>query len=147
MKIFRVSAAFLMTPLAWGSSSRELPEWNAKLRLAQEAEGLYPGALLLTNTSFPDAPEISAMEPLKVEAPRPEEIVNDLAVIPMIDAKFFQAYFGVKPKSFLVDPQNLLTWRWIFMSISSVATKGFPARCGRKNWLKGYSRTVSRLPW
>ena len=49
------------------------------------------------------------VEPLQVEQPKPEEIAGDLKPSSDIAEKFLPAYFAERPKSFLIDPQSLLS--------------------------------------
>ena len=49
------------------------------------------------------------VEPLQVEQPKPEEIAGDLKPSSDIAEKFLPAYFAERPKSFLIDPQGLLS--------------------------------------
>lgn len=109
MRFFWISVTTVVLGAAWARGDSPLPIWNIKERLALEEAGYFPGAVLLTHVALPDAPEISKLEPLNVEAPRPEEIINDFLVVPLIDTKFLPAYFAERPKKFLIDPQNLLS--------------------------------------
>ncbi len=86
-----------------------LPTWIDKERAELEAAGWIPGAILLTDDPIPDEPEEPASVPLEVEPPKPEEIAEDLKPSPDIAEKFLPAYFAERPKSFLIDPQGLLS--------------------------------------
>ena len=86
-----------------------LPVWGLKERAEMEATGWIPGAILLTDAPVPDEPAQAAAEPLQVEQPKPEEIADDLNASPDIAEKFLPAYFAERPKTFLIDPQGLLS--------------------------------------
>lgn len=86
-----------------------LPSWNPSERAELEASGWIPGAILLTEDAIPDEPEAPKAEPLNLELPNPEEIANDLEQVNEVAEKFLPAYFAERPKTFLVDPQGLLS--------------------------------------
>ena len=86
-----------------------LPVWDLKERAEMEAAGWIPGAILLTDSAVPDEPERAPAEPLQVEPPKPEEIAGDFKPSSDIAEKFLPAYFAERPKSFLIDPQGLLS--------------------------------------
>ncbi|WP_348223500.1 hypothetical protein [Luteolibacter sp.] len=85
-----------------------LPAWNGSERAELEKSGWIPGAILLTEDPIPDEPKATA-EPLNVELPSPEEIVDDLRRMTEVPEKFLPAYFAERPNTFLVDPQGLLS--------------------------------------
>ncbi len=103
-----IAAVILALP---ASAFREpmLPAWIDQERADLEAAGWVPGAILLTDDPIPDEPEKPAATPLEVEQPKPEEIAEDLKPSPDIAEKFLPAYFAERPKSFLIDPQGLLS--------------------------------------
>ncbi|MEO8613723.1 MAG: hypothetical protein ABI600_01165 [Luteolibacter sp.] len=86
-----------------------LPKWNGNDKKELESAGWVAGGLLLTDDPVPDDqnPEITAE--LKVEQPTAEEIAQDAEHSPEIPEKFLPAYFAERPKTFLVDPQGLLS--------------------------------------
>jgi hypothetical protein len=86
-----------------------LPAWVDKQQAELESAGWIPGAILLTDDPIPDEPEKTPEKPLEVEQPKPEEIAEDLKPSPDIAEKFLPAYFAERPKTFLVDPQGLLS--------------------------------------
>ncbi|MES2920928.1 MAG: hypothetical protein V4819_05255 [Verrucomicrobiota bacterium] len=104
MKRFSVvAAAMVLTVNALAAGGPALPTWTGNERKELEASGWIPGAILLAG----DAEEAAA-EPLALEPPLPGEIAVD--PVPMVEVaeEFLSAYFAEHPKSFLIDPQNLL---------------------------------------
>lgn len=99
--VFAANAHALVEPM--------LPVWDIKERAELEAAGWVPGAILLTDSPVPDEPPQAAAEPLQIEQPKPEEIAGDLKPSTDIAEKFLPAYFAERPKTFLIDPQNLLS--------------------------------------
>lgn len=85
------------------------PAWKAGELHELESAGWVAGALLLTDDPVPDELDGSQAEKLQVEQPKPEEVAADLAVSPEIAEKFLPEYFAERPKSFLIDPQALLS--------------------------------------
>lgn len=86
-----------------------LPAWGDGERKKLEADGWIAGALLLTDEPVPAEPEKAVEEPLNVAQPTAEEIAEVETPSSEIPEKFWPAYFGERPKSFLVDPQGLLS--------------------------------------
>jgi hypothetical protein len=109
VRLFTGIAALLLAASASAFVEPSLPAWVGKERSELEAAGWIPGAILLTDDPIPDEPEKPAEKPLEVEQPKPEEIAEDLKPSPDIPEKFLPAYFAERPKSFLVDPQGLLS--------------------------------------
>lgn len=102
MKLLSVIAASAaLTAAASASEEIAFPAWRDKERAEFEAAGWLAGATLLTDES---APEL-----LQAEPPKPEEIAGDLTPVIEIPEKFLPAYFAERPKTFLVDPQSLLS--------------------------------------
>ena len=87
----------------------KLPAWTGNEKKELEAAGWVAGGLLLTNDPVPDDPKPEVAVELKVEQPTAEEISQDSARSPEIPEKFLPAYFAERPKTFLVDPQGLLS--------------------------------------
>jgi hypothetical protein len=107
VKILSTASAFLtMTALAFGEPLMPMPAWNGTERADLEAAGWIAGANILSDDPAPDG---AAPAPLQVEPPKPEEIAADLAPSLPIPEKFLTAYFAERPKTFLIDPQNLLS--------------------------------------
>jgi hypothetical protein len=100
--LFGTSAALALT-------EPPLPAWRGNERAELEANGWIAGAVLLSGDPVPDEPEKSAAEPLQVESPKPEEIAEDATPSHEVAEKYLAAYFAERPKSFLVDPQGLLS--------------------------------------
>lgn len=86
-----------------------LPSWNEGERAQLEAGGWVAGGLLLTDEPIPDEPEPPAVESLNVAQPTPEEIVEEQTPSDQIPERYWPEYFDTKPRSFLVDPQGLLS--------------------------------------
>ena len=107
--------AALVLSVLWGTGSLiamdepKLPTWNGNERKELEATGWVAGGLLLTDEPVPDEPKPEATAALEVEQPTAEEISQDTARSPEIPEKFLPAYFAERPKTFLVDPQGLLS--------------------------------------
>ena len=108
MKFFPAAvAAGVLTANAVANVEPALPAWKGNERKELEATGWIPGAMLFHDDSAPDETEDPAAEPLNVEPPLPEEIAGDLTQAPEVAEKFLSAYFAERPKTFLIDPQNL----------------------------------------
>ncbi len=86
-----------------------LPKWNANEKKELELAGWIAGGLLLTDDPVPDDPKPASTVTLKVEQPTAEEVAQDAEHSPEIPEKFLPAYFAERPKTFLVDPQGLLS--------------------------------------
>ncbi len=80
-----------------------LPEWQAGDKEALKKGELVPGLQLLANESQ------ALPEPQEVEPPKLEEIAQAAAPAPVVAEQYLEAYFGERPKHFLVDPQALLS--------------------------------------
>ena len=107
---FATIAAILTAPaLAIAFEEPPLPAWPANERSGLEASGWIPGAILLTEDPVPDDPQPAKAEPLNIELPNPEEIIDDLRQMTEVAEKFLPAYFAERPKTFLIDPQGLLS--------------------------------------
>ncbi len=78
-----------------------LPSWDAEIRKEMVADGWLAGADLLA--------EPAAVDPLVMEAPKPEEISGDNAAVIEVPEEFLDAYFAARPEKFLIDPQGLLS--------------------------------------
>ncbi len=107
MKFLTVAAVLTISALAYGVPA--LPAWNGNERKELEAIGWVPGGLLLASDPDSDETETPAAEPLQFEPPLPEEIAGDFTQSPEIEGRFLSAYFAERPKTFLIDPQNLLS--------------------------------------
>ena len=92
-----------------GMEEPGLPKWNANEKKDLESTGWVAGGLLLTDDPVPDDPKPELASELKVEQPTAEEIAQDAEHSPEIPEKFLPAYFAERPKTFLVDPQGLLS--------------------------------------
>lgn len=110
MKFFSaVTATTFLTATALAYVEPPLPTWEGDERKLLEASGWVPGAILLTGDPVPDEAVETSAPPLEVEQPLPEEIADDLAQSSEVPEKFLPAYFAERPKTFLIDPQNLLS--------------------------------------
>ena len=108
-KLIFAGGVSVVAASAFAFEEPTLPVWEATDRAALESAGWIPGAILLTDDPVPDDPVTPAASPLEVEQPLPEEIADDLATNPEVAEKFLPAYFAERPKTFLVDPQGLLS--------------------------------------
>lgn len=104
--ISRVLAGTLLAAGTIAANEPLLPAWTGTGRADLEAAGWIPGALLLTDEFLPDEQQ---PESLKMELPKPEDIAGDSAPSTEVAEEFLPAYFAERPKSFLIDPQNLLS--------------------------------------
>lgn len=111
--IFKRTAASLALSAALLPAAMEepsLPTWNGNERKELEAAGWIAGSILLTDEPIPaESPETPPAAALEVEQPTAEEIADDAEKSPEIPEKFLPAYFAERPKSFLIDPQGLLS--------------------------------------
>jgi hypothetical protein len=103
-----LGCAACLTSAAIAALEPNLPTWNAGERSELEAKGWVAGGLLLTDEPVPDEPEPTAEAALDVAQPSAEEIAESAVPPDEIPEKYWPAYFGERPKSFLVDPQGLL---------------------------------------
>ncbi|HEX7261932.1 MAG TPA: hypothetical protein VF258_08965 [Luteolibacter sp.] len=102
----KILSATILAMATLASGETLMPAWNGTERADFEAAGWIAGAALLTDDPASDG---TAPVPLQVESPNPEEIAADLAPATLIPEKFLTAYFAERPKTFLIDPQNLLS--------------------------------------
>ena len=86
-----------------------LPKWNGNEKKALEATGWIAGGILLTDEPVPNESQPEVAAELKIEQPTAEEIAEDPTPSSEIAEKFLPAYFAERPKTFLVDPQGLLS--------------------------------------
>ncbi|YCM44116.1 hypothetical protein V2O64_22670 [Verrucomicrobiaceae bacterium 227] len=90
----------------------ELPEWNQDELEALEAGLLVPGSSLLGQVAhdclLPENAEPISLDPSVRDLPD-DELLEDEEWVNSIDPSFVDSYFEVRPKGFLVDPQQLLT--------------------------------------
>ena len=94
-----VLAGILFAGAARGGVEPGLPAWNEGARAGWEA-----GAWPLTDPS-----RQAAAERLDVAPPTAEEIAATDKPMDEIPGKFWPAYFGERPRAFLIDPQGLLS--------------------------------------
>jgi hypothetical protein len=96
----------LSAGLAAGAVKAPLPEWSAADKTAVEKGELVPGLSLLGH----DLPEEDAAAPAaQVPQPTAEELAEKEKASTEVAEKYWDAYFGERPTSFLVDPQGLLS--------------------------------------
>lgn len=86
-----------------------LPEWNESERKTKEKEGWIAGGIFLTDDPVPDVSSQPDAESLDAMKPTAEEIAETKVPPTEIPKQFWSAYFDEKPKSFLLDPQGLLS--------------------------------------
>lgn len=92
-----------------GTAVEPLPEWRGNDFEEVKAGKTIPGMWLLTDEvpAEESPPEVSA--PIDEAPPTAEELKEDEAPSTTIPDQYLSEYFGQRPKSFLVDPQGLLT--------------------------------------
>lgn len=91
-------ASFFATA-ASGAEDSSLPAWSE----AERASGFVDGALLRAD------PERGVAERLDLAPPTAEDLsVNENPSL-LLPEKFWSAYFGERPRKFLIDPQGLLS--------------------------------------
>ena len=103
MKRFAV-VFWLVTSCVWALDEPALPAWQGTERTDLLKKGWVAGALLLTDDPTPES-----SGSLGVELPTAEEIAGDSAPSNEVSEEYLAGYFAERPKSFLVDPQKLLT--------------------------------------
>lgn len=86
-----------------------LPSWRENEQAELESKGWALGALLLPDEAAAEESAKAVEELRNAEKPTAEDIANDLKTSPEIPEKFMAAYFAERPKTFLVDPQGLLS--------------------------------------
>jgi hypothetical protein len=100
-----------MVPFAGAAVLEEpaFPVWKDGEFSGLQSSGWVAGSVLLTDEPIPDEFGAPKSETIQIEQPKPEEVAQDLAVSPEIPEEFLPAYFAERPKSFLIDPQRLLS--------------------------------------
>jgi hypothetical protein len=105
-----IAAVFSSLPLlAAAVEEPAFPSWKSGELAELESTGWVAGSVLLTDAPVPDEFGRPKNETFQVEQPKPEEVAQDLAISPEIAEKFLPAYFADRPRSFLIDPQGLLS--------------------------------------
>lgn len=97
-------AWLLSAGLAAGAVKPELPSWSDSDKKALEKGELVPGMVLLMEEPPPE----EEAAPEEVPQPTAEEIAEKEKAATELPEQFWDAYFGERPTSFLVDPQKLL---------------------------------------
>lgn len=93
----------LSAGIAAAAGTLPLPTWSPEDKDALKKGTLIPGAELLVDESSTAAPEA------KPAPPKPDEIAPAVTAPPVVGEQYLEAYFGERPKHFLVDPQGLLS--------------------------------------
>jgi hypothetical protein len=96
-------AWLLSAGLAAGAVEPPMPVWRDEDRKALENGDLVPGLALLTEEVPAD--EVGQND---VPAPAAGELDAPDSEAPEVAEHYLEAYFGKRPDTFLVDPQNLL---------------------------------------
>jgi hypothetical protein len=86
-----------------------LPAWKEGERAQMEKNGWVAGGILLTDDPLPDVATETDGKKLEIAQPIAGEIEEPVFPPNEIPEKFWPEYFEEKPKSFLVDPQGLLS--------------------------------------
>lgn len=104
-------AAVLGGTLLQARNEVPLPAWNDQERKELEKSGWDLKALVLTEEAEPDAEPDPALLPLEPVTAVPDGPAAEPSPDSRIPEKYLDAYFGERPKTYLVDPQNLLPRR------------------------------------
>ena len=88
-----------------------LPAWNEQERKDLEKSGWDLKALVLTDEAEPDTPPDPALIPLEMVKPALDVATAEPSPAIRIPEKYLESYFGARPQTYLVDPQNLLQRR------------------------------------
>lgn len=104
-----LTAGYLLAGVAHGVVEPKLPVWNTGEKDDLKASGWVAGGLLLTDEAVPDEPEDETAETLDVAQPKAGEIAEVESPANQIPESYWPEYFAERPKSFLVDPQGLLS--------------------------------------
>jgi hypothetical protein len=86
-----------------------LPAWSGDDFEDVKAGKTIPGLWLLTDEVPEEEAPPEATAPIDAAPPTAEELKENEAPSTTIPEQYFTEYFGQRPKSFLVDPQGLLT--------------------------------------
>lgn len=109
MKLWVVSFLAFCTCAALAVVEPKRPATSHSKSVVDAAEKDRPDSILSNGDPIPDEPIDDVVEPLKVEPPKPGEIAEDHTPAPEIPEQYLPAYFAERPKSFLIDPQGLLS--------------------------------------
>jgi hypothetical protein len=101
------SASAGLWSVAW--AAEPLPEWHGNDLDEVKAGKIIPGIWLLTDEVSAEESPPQANAPIDAAPPTAEELKEDEAPSTIIPDQYLAEYFGQRPKSFLVDPQGLLT--------------------------------------
>lgn len=99
----------LVTISQAASEQPALPVWKEGERVQMVKDGWMAGDILLTGDSAQDDEAETEDEMLDFPEPTPGEIAEPENPPEELPEKFWSDYFGEKPKSYLVDPQGLLS--------------------------------------
>jgi hypothetical protein len=86
-----------------------LPVWNEGERSRLETDGWVAGDRLLTDESNEDTIESTVIEPLDLPLANAGDIGETQVPENPVPEQYWESYFGLRPESFLVDPQELLS--------------------------------------
>lgn len=109
MKLWVVSFLAFCTCAALAVVEPKRSATNDSKSVVDAAEKDGRDSILPNGDPIPNEPIEDVVEPLKVEPPKPGEIAEDHTPAPEIPEQYLPAYFAERPKSFLIDPQGLLS--------------------------------------
>jgi hypothetical protein len=98
-----------VSSVLYASEEQALPTWGGNERADLEAKGWRLGALLLADDAASEESAKALATLREAERAKSEELIEDQKPSPEIAENFLPAYFAERPKSFLVDPQGLLS--------------------------------------
>jgi hypothetical protein len=93
----------LTAAVAAAASGPALPPWNEADRKALEKGEFIPGLLLLG-----EDPVLEGSSDPSVPPPTAQDLAEKESASPEVPESFLDDYFGSRPESFLIDPQELL---------------------------------------
>jgi hypothetical protein len=99
-----VMPGLLAMGMVMAAPGQELPSWKDG---KPDAADDLPGSVLLTEDPVPEESEDNGA--LELEQPLAEEIAAAASHLTEVPEPYWPAYFAERPKTFLVDPQNLLS--------------------------------------
>ncbi|WP_435894882.1 hypothetical protein [Oceaniferula spumae] len=105
--VWLVAICFLVALAPQTSLAQALPVWSAEDRAKLSKGELIAGAgLLVDDSAASELPEVAPDPEVPSLPPEEPEPVYDPEVIP---EEFLSAYFSATPKTYLIDPQQLLS--------------------------------------
>lgn len=100
--------AVLTVGAAYGAADSGATARKEGERASQDSKGSMAADMLLSQDPVPGTSESTDMQAPDLAKPTAEETAETEKPRDQIPEKFWSAYFGQRPKSFLLDPQGLL---------------------------------------